>query len=717
MKLSAAPSLRNRIQKFAQSGFAALGARQVLGVLALIAVLWIGGCASSNSNNIAGLIAPAMSTQPAGVSVAVGANATFTAAASGSPAPTVQWQVSTNNGASYSTLAGATSTTLTITAVTAAMNGNSYEAVFTNSVSSVTSVPALLIVNSAPAITTNPVNVTVLAGANATFTAAASGTPAPTVQWQVSTNGGTTFANLAGATSPTLTLTAVTAAMSGNQYKAVFTNATSSATTTAATLTVGVGPVITGNPTNATVTAGNTASFTAAATGTPAPTVQWMVSTNGGTTFAPVSGATSNTLSFTSNAAQTGNIYKAVFTNSAGTATTTTATLTVQSAPTITINPAPLTIGNGGTATFTAAATGNPTPTVQWFVSTTGGGPGSFNAIVGATSPTLSFTASLAQSGNLYEATFTNSVNASTTTTALLTVSASVTVSVAITNPSTSPITLGTGGVVNFAAAIVNGAAGTGVNWSVNGVAGGNSTVGTITTSTLGGALATYTAPATAPGAAVSIVATYAGAGSAASAPATVNVVANHNATLTGQMAFQVRGFQVSGLPFGMVGTFTANGTGGLTNVLIDTNSVTSAGGGSTFTSKVAWSGSYSMDTVGHGIMHLTLTSAPTTQMNFAFNFSAGNGLMAEIDTPLGSSASGSFSAASSSSFTLASGGLNGTYVMRLDGPATPVSNGYNAVLGQMTFAPTGSSTTAGTVTGSFTDNGGNATSTVSPAP
>ncbi len=696
MKLSAVSSALNRIEKFAQSGFAALGARQILAVLALIAVLWVGGCASS-STTTPGLLPAAITTQPAGVSVAVGANATFTAAASGSPAPTVQWQVSTNNGASYSAIAGATSTTLTLTAVTAAQNGNAYEAVFSNSTNSVTTVPALLIVNSAPAITTNPVNVTVLAGANATFTAAASGTPAPTVQWQVSTNGGTTFTNLAGATSPTLTITAVTAAMSGNQYKAVFTNATSSATTTTATLTVGVPPVITTNPVNATIIAGNPATFTAAATGTPAPTVQWMVSTNGGTTFAAVPGATSATLSFTANAAQNANIYKAVFTSTAGTATTTTATLTVQSAPTITLNPAPLTIGSGGTASFTAAATGTPTPTVQWFVSTNGGA--SFNAIGGATSTTLSFTASLAQSGNLYEAVFTNSVSASTTTTALLTVTASVTVSVAITNPSTTPITLGTGGIINFAAAITNGAAGTGVNWSVNGVAGGNSTVGTITASTLTGALATYTAPATAPGAAVAIVATYAGAGSAASAPATVSVVANHNATLTGQFVFQTRGFQLSGLPFGMVGTFTANGTGGLTNVLIDTNSVTSAGGGSTFTSKVAWSGSYSMDTVGHGIMHLTLTSAPTTQMNFAFNFSAGNGLMAEIDTPLGSSASGSFSAASSSSFTLASGGLNGTYVMRLDGPGTG-GDGYIGLLGQMTFAPTGSSTTAGTMPG-----------------
>jgi hypothetical protein len=566
---------------------------------------------------------------------------------------------------------------------------------------------------SAPVITAQPINVSVAAGATATFIAGANGTPAPTVQWQVSTNGGTSYTAVAGATSASLSFT-TTAAQNASLYEAVFTNSVGSVTTTAATLTVN-SIVITTNPTATTVTAGNTATFTAAATGTPTPTVQWMVSTNGGTSFSAVPGATSTTLSFTTTASQNGNKYEAVFTNAGGTGTTTAATLTVDFAPTVTLNPVNLTIGATDTATFTAAATGNPAPTVQWFVSTNGGT--TFTAVAGATSTTLSFAAALAQSGNLYEAVFTNSITTSTTTPALLTVTGATNVSVAITNPSTSPFTLGTGGIINFAATIVNGAAGTGVNWSVSGVAGGNSTVGTITASTLGGALAAYTAPASAPaGGTVTIVATYAGAGAAVSPAVTVNVVANHNSTLSGQVAFEARGFQISGLPFGMVGTFTANGSGGLTNVLIDTNSVQSAGGGSLFTSKVAWNGSYAMDTVNHGIMHLTLASAPATQMNFTFTFNAGSGSMVEIDTPLGSTASGTFSAASSSAFTLASGGLNGNYVMQLVGPSSGSGQGFNGVLGQLTFAPTGSSTTAGTVTGSFTDEGGDAIATQSPS-
>jgi hypothetical protein len=82
-------------------------------------------------------------------------------------------------------------------------------------------------------------------------------------------------------------------------------------------------------PTNQTVAPGSTATFTAAASGNPTPTVQWQVSTNGGSSFSDISGATSPTYSFTASAADNGKQFRAVFTNSAGTATTNAATLSV----------------------------------------------------------------------------------------------------------------------------------------------------------------------------------------------------------------------------------------------------------------------------------------------------------------------------------------------------------------------------------------------------
>jgi Repeat of unknown function (DUF5650)/Invasin, domain 3/Immunoglobulin I-set domain len=92
-------------------------------------------------------------------------------------------------------------------------------------------------------------------------------------------------------------------------------------------------PIVTSNPTSQVVSAGNKVSFIAAAAGNPAPTVQWQVSTDGGTTFSNVAGATSATLTFVPAAAQNDNEYRAVFTNSSGRATTAAATLTVNTTP------------------------------------------------------------------------------------------------------------------------------------------------------------------------------------------------------------------------------------------------------------------------------------------------------------------------------------------------------------------------------------------------
>jgi uncharacterized protein YkwD len=91
---------------------------------------------------------------------------------------------------------------------------------------------------------------------------------------------------------------------------------------------VPVAPMVTTQPSSQTIAGGSSVTFTAAASGTPAPTVQWQVSTSGGA-FTNIPGATSTTLSFTANASENGNQYQAVFTNSAGPATTDPATLTV----------------------------------------------------------------------------------------------------------------------------------------------------------------------------------------------------------------------------------------------------------------------------------------------------------------------------------------------------------------------------------------------------
>ncbi len=68
-------------------------------------------------------------------------------------------------------------------------------------------------------------------------------------------------------------------------------------------------------PRNTSVVSGSNANFTASFTGTPVPTVQWQVSTNGGGLYTDIAGQTSTTLNFTTTGSQSGNLYRLRGTN------------------------------------------------------------------------------------------------------------------------------------------------------------------------------------------------------------------------------------------------------------------------------------------------------------------------------------------------------------------------------------------------------------------
>ena len=185
-----------------------------------------------------------------------------------------------------------------------------------------------IMINPALMVTTQPSNTTVSASTTASFSAAASGSPVPTVQWQVSLDNGASWNNVAGATTATYSFT-TTASKNGWKFRAVFTNAAGSATTSAATLTVATPPVVISASSNVSVNAGAVANFTAQASGTPTPSVQWQVSLDTASTWNNIAGATSSTYSFTTAATDNGKQFRAVFTNSVGSATTIPAVLSV----------------------------------------------------------------------------------------------------------------------------------------------------------------------------------------------------------------------------------------------------------------------------------------------------------------------------------------------------------------------------------------------------
>src|SRR5258708_6187027 len=100
-----------------------------------------------------------------------------------------------------------------------------------------------------------------------------------------------------------------------------------------AIVTVNPPATVTVNPTNKAVCAGSSVSFTASGGGSPATSVQWQKSGDGGNTFTNVPGATNSTLTFTTSLNDNGSQYLAVLSNSCGVANSSAATLTVNALP------------------------------------------------------------------------------------------------------------------------------------------------------------------------------------------------------------------------------------------------------------------------------------------------------------------------------------------------------------------------------------------------
>ena len=398
---------------------------------------------------------PAIGTQPSNQTVTEPASASFTIKEGAVPAncaaATIQWELSTNGGTSFTPITGATSATYTINPTHASESGDQLRAVLTNAHGKTTSTAATLTVNAAacaasPAIETQPSNQTVTEPAAASFTIKEGTVPAncaaATIQWEVSTNGGTSFSPITGATSATYTINPTHASETGDELRAVLTNAHGKTTSTVATLTVNAAacaasPAIGTQPSDQTVTEPASASFNVKEGTVPAncaaATIQWELSTNGGTTFSPITGATSATYAINpTHTSESGDQLRAVLTNAHGKTTSTSATLIVNAlacaaSPAIETQPSNVTVAEPSEASFKVKEGSVPancaTAGVQWELSTNGGT--SFTPITGATSATYTIDPTHAsESGDELRAVLTNAHGKTTSTAATLTVNA-----------------------------------------------------------------------------------------------------------------------------------------------------------------------------------------------------------------------------------------------------------------------------------------------------
>ena len=154
---------------------------------------------------------------------------------------------------------------------------------------------------------------------------------------EISFDGGTTWTRLTGTTSWSYTWTpSVTGSYtikvrgwddSGNQEVPGSGGSTNQVYVTIGTVTKP--PTIVTQPQSQTVCEAGTVNFSSSVSDSPLPPVQWQMSSNGGSTWTNISGATSPLYTFSAAAADNGKQYRAVWTNAAGSSTSQTATLSV----------------------------------------------------------------------------------------------------------------------------------------------------------------------------------------------------------------------------------------------------------------------------------------------------------------------------------------------------------------------------------------------------
>lgn len=213
--------------------------------------------------------------------------------------------------------------------------------------------------------------------------------------------------------------------------------------------------------------------------------------------------------------------------------------------------------------------------------------------------------------------------------------------------------------------------------------------MGTIPANTAKDVVATYTPPSPAPASPNNVFTI-----TALQAPNTtgpcivVAVLPTNNSLLTANLVFRFTGFSktaaTTGLTFAIIGRFTADGNGHITNGLEDVN-IAQADGSSVASPTVAFTGTYNMVNSSYGTMQLTVTpplpaqwgtalNPPPTTMNFSFVLSLDGTFGSLIETdgaavPVEYTGSGDFQIqGANTNFNVSR--FFPSYILSLDGPA-----------------------------------------------
>ncbi|MDO5436556.1 MAG: hypothetical protein Q4G19_09330, partial [Clostridia bacterium] len=352
---------------------------------------------STTSPEIPLTVTPGILAQPEVLNAAAGDTVAFSITADGAAGLTYQWQMSKDEGETWSNCSGSSARTASISITpTLTYSGRLYRCVVTDkNGASITSEEAALTVHKALKITAQPVDVTADTGTNAKFTVKAAG-EGLTYQWKYRKTAESKWAKTTSTGYDTKTLTIpATLTKNGYQYQCIITDQYgASVTSDAVTLTVHTALKITAQPVNATATAGTDAKFTVKATGDGLK-YQWQLLKTADGTWARTTATGYNTATITIPATVTKNgyQYRCVITDEYGRdITSEAAVLTVQAALKISTQPVSATAEAGANAKFTVKAAGDGL-TYQWQVLKTADGTWAKTSETGSTTAALTIAA------------------------------------------------------------------------------------------------------------------------------------------------------------------------------------------------------------------------------------------------------------------------------------------------------------------------------------
>jgi hypothetical protein len=263
------------------------------------------------------------------------------------------------------------------------------------------------------------------------------------------------------------------------------------------------------SPKTVTLGAGATQQFTATVSNTSNTAVIWQV--NGITGGGPVTGTLSTAGLYTAPTTTPASSVTVTAVSVADSSVNASATVSFQSSPvTITLTPTSASVPESGVQQFTATISAATAIDLAWSVNGVAGGSAATGTITANSSTSAIYSApSNLPAQNPVTISVANAANASESAAASVTITCS-----APNTLSPQSASLGLGQTQSFTASLCLNS-GASIVWDVNGIVGGNSSIGTI--SSTGAASASYTAPTSVPSSQITIHAVSGSASASAS--------------------------------------------------------------------------------------------------------------------------------------------------------------------------------------------------------